>query len=162
MGDRCGKRSTEEEEEKEGGVSLHGGSGSSRFSRTMVVPKTNTPARTEEQHLLTAYRLQQNIRVAMKQRLVQGQSSSSSSNNDVETGSAPVSENDENWARYFEEDPAKATESGYTKVHYDAYLQKKKKKQASSRLPRTVVAPVTSQQQLQPPPQPPRPSDAHL
>merc|ERR1712166_1272670 len=102
MGDRCGKRSTEEEEEKEGGVSLHGGSGSSRFSRTMVVPKTNTPARTEEQHLLTAYRLQQNIRVAMKQRLVQGQnssSSSSSSSSDVETGSAPVSENDENWAR---------------------------------------------------------------
>ena len=36
-----------------------------------------------------------------------------------------ASENDEKWARYYEADPAKASGSGYTKAHYDAYLQKK-------------------------------------
>ena len=33
--------------------------------------------------------------------------------------------NDEQWAQFYLKDPAKATASGYTKAHYDAYLAKK-------------------------------------
>ena len=36
-----------------------------------------------------------------------------------------VSANDEAWARLYEADPAQASGSGYTKAHYDGYLQKK-------------------------------------
>ena len=36
-----------------------------------------------------------------------------------------LSANDEKWARFYENDPAKAASSGYSKAHYDAYLQKK-------------------------------------
>ncbi len=38
---------------------------------------------------------------------------------------SPLTENDEQWARYFEKDPVESAKKGYNEQHYKSYQERK-------------------------------------